>query len=258
MKRVEYRGSTLVGFLVIGVVSARTLVFYWDTPNRAIVLALLGIYTLLYSLEPWLSNRSSWYARLYLPLQTALAIVLSNLRPFQDFQTLLFIPLGVQTLRVFSRRAALTWLAIYAALVAVTEIIGLGFWDGLAFFLLYLAVSAFLVSYDLLYARTQADEAESQRLLAELQTAHAKLQEYAAQQEELAAARERNRLARELHDSVSQAIFSITLTSQSARLLLERDPTRVPEQLDRLQTMTEQALAQLRSLIAQLRPPKDF
>ena len=254
MKRAEYRGSTLIGFLVIGVASARALVFYWDTPNRVLVIALLGMYALLYGMELWLSRRLTW---LYFPLQTALAIVLSNLRPFQDFQTLLFIPIGVQTLRVFSRRAALTWLAAYAILVAITEIIGLGLADGLAFLLLYLAVSAFLVSYDLLYARTQADEAESQRLLADLQSAHAKLQDYAAQAEELAAARERNRLARELHDSVSQAIFSITLTSQSARLLLERDPARVPEQVDRLQTMTEQALAQLRSLIAQLRPPQN-
>ena len=94
-------------------------------------------------------------------------------------------------------------------------------------------------------------------LLADLQSAHTRLQEYAAQAEELASARERNRLARELHDSVSQAIFSITLTSQSARILLEREPARVPEQVDRLQEMTGQALVQLRSLIAQLRPPQD-
>ncbi len=257
MKRAEYQGSTLIGYLVIGVVAARTLIFYWETPNRAVVIALLGIFTLSYSLESWLSNRRRGQTRLYFPLQTLLVIVLSNLRPFQDFQSLLYVPLGIQALRAFSRRTALTWLAIYAALVAVTEILGLGLADGLAFLLLYLAVSAFLVSYDLLYARTQADEAESQRLLADLQSAHAKLQDYAAQAEELAAARERNRLARELHDSVSQAIFSITLTSQSARLLLERDPARVPEQIDRLQTMTEDALAQLRSLIAQLRPPQN-
>jgi signal transduction histidine kinase len=133
----------------------------------------------------------------------------------------------------------------------------MGWLEGLALVLLYLAVFAFLLSYDFLYSRTQADQAESQRLLADLQSAHQKLQEYATQAEELAAARERNRLARELHDSVSQAIFSITLTSQSARLLLDREPARVLEQLERLQKMTEGALAQLRSLIAQLRPSQN-
>jgi signal transduction histidine kinase len=92
-------------------------------------------------------------------------------------------------------------------------------------------------------------------LLAELQQAHQKLQEYAEQADELATARERNRLARDLHDTVSQLIFSIILTARSARLLLDRDPARLPEQLDRLQEMTSNALSQLRSLIAKLRPP---
>lgn len=130
----------------------------------------------------------------------------------------------------------------------------MGWVEGLALVLLYLAVFAFLISYDFLYSRTQADRAESQRLLVDLQTAHQKLKEYAAQAQELSAARERNRLARELHDSVSQAIFSITLTSQSARLLLERDPARVPAEIERLQAMTSSALSQLRSLIAELHP----
>lgn len=148
------------------------------------------------------------------------------------------------------------WLISYVALLAITVLLGMGWLEGLALFLLDLAVCAFVISYDLLCSRTQADQAESQRLLADLQAAHQKLQRHAAQAEELAAARERNRLARELHDSVSQAIFSIKLTSQSARLLLDREPARVPGQLDRLQSMTGDALAQLRSLIAQLRPPQ--
>jgi signal transduction histidine kinase len=123
--------------------------------------------------------------------------------------------------------------------------------------LVIVGAGTLLISYELLYTQTQADEAESEVLLAELRQAHRKLQEHAAQAEGLAAARERNRLARELHDSVSQVIFSITLTSQAARLLLARDQGRVPEQLNCLQEMTSSALGQLRSLIAQLRPPQN-
>ena len=52
-------------------------------------------------------------------------------------------------------------------------------------------------------------------------------------------------------------IFSIRLTAQSARILLDREPARVPEQVDLLQAMTGDALARLRSLIAELRPPQD-
>lgn len=257
MKRARgYQGSYLIGFIVIGVVALRAILFYQDQPNLLLVIFLLAIYALSYALEPGLSSRVSWHKFFYFPSQTALAAILSNLRPFLDFQTLLYIPLCMQAFRLLSRRAATIWAILYATLLSVTLMLGMDPLEGLAFILLYLAVGAFLISYDFIYSRTQADEAESQRLLADLQSAHQKLQEYAAQAEELAAARERNRLARELHDSVSQAIFSIILTSQSARLLLEREPARVPEQLDRLQKMTEDALAQLRSLIAQLRPPQ--
>ncbi len=259
MKRVvsvhNYQGGYLISFIFIGAVALRDFLFYREQSFLVVVILLLVIYSVLYGLEPRLTNHLAWYKLLYFPTQTILVTALANLRPFTDFSCLLFVPLCMQATRAFSRRTAANWWTVYVILLAVTLIIGIGWLEGLALVLLYLAVCAFVISYDFLYSRTQADQIESQCLLADLQSAHRKLQEYAAQAEELAAARERNRLARELHDSVSQAIFSIMLTSQSARLLLDREPARVPEQLDRLQKMTEDALAQLRSLIAQLRPP---
>jgi signal transduction histidine kinase len=261
MKRMDtlhgYQGGYLIGFIIIGVIALRNILFFGGTPVFSLMVALLVTYTMLYITEPWLSLHWRWVPFFYFPLQTILVIALTALRPFTDISSLLYVPLCMQALRTFSRRVATIWLIFYTTLLAVTVVLGLGWLEGLALVLLDLAVGGFIISYDFLYARTQADEAESRRLLVDLQTAHGKLQEYAAQAEELAAARERNRLARELHDSVSQAIFSITLTSQSARLLLDREPARVPDQVDRLQTMTEQALAQLRSLIAQLRPPQN-
>lgn len=261
MKRMDtahgYQGGYLIGFIIIGVIALRNFLLYEGTPVFFIMIAMLVAYTLLYIAEPWLAVRWRQVRLVYFPLQTVLVIALTTLKPFTDFSSLLYVPLCMQALRTFSWRVATAWLVFYLTLVAVTVMLGMGWLEGLALTLLDLAVCGFIISYDLLYSRTQADEAESRRLLVDLQTAHGKLQEYAAQAEELAAARERNRLARELHDSVSQAIFSITLTSQSARLLLDREPARVPEQIDRLQTMTENALAQLRALIAQLRPPQN-
>jgi signal transduction histidine kinase len=43
---------------------------------------------------------------------------------------------------------------------------------------------------------------------------------------ELAAGEERAHLARELHDSVTQALFSMTLVSRSVEMLLDRDSRR--------------------------------
>ena len=261
MKRMQpvrgYQGGYLIGFIVIAAVALRTTIHFQGKPALGLVIALLALYTLLYSLEPWLSLHLSWQTYLYFPVQTFLVIALTSLRPFTDISCLLYVPLSIQILRKFPLRTASIWLVLYLTLLALTLMLGLGWLAGLALVLLYLAVCTFLASYDFLFLRTQADQAKSQHLLADLQTAHRKLQEYAAQAQELAAARERNRLARELHDSVSQAIFSITLTSQAAHLLLDREPARVPEQLDHLQAMTGAALGQLRSLIAELRPPKN-
>jgi signal transduction histidine kinase len=66
---------------------------------------------------------------------------------------------------------------------------------------------------------------------------------------------ERNRLARELHDSVTQQLFSMTLTAQAARAHLEKNPQRAAQQLERLQETATAALAEMRALIFQLRPP---
>ena len=231
----RYQGGYLIGFVLLGVVTLRAIVAFQGKPSFMLVVILLVVYALLYSAEPLLSVRWRWHRFLYFPGQAALVVVLNNLRPYMDISNLLYIPLAVQALHAFTRRQAIGWMGLYAVLILATQVFWLGWADGLARSLLVLGGSAFLLSYDLLYAQTQADQAKSQLLLAELQQAHHRLQEYAQQAEELAAARERNRLARELHDSVSQVIFSVTLTSQAARLLLERNPSRVTEQLDRLQ-----------------------
>jgi signal transduction histidine kinase len=75
-----------------------------------------------------------------------------------------------------------------------------------------------------------------------------------AQAQQLAALEERNRLARDLHDSVTQTLFSITLTAESARAMMVKKPERVGAQLERLQNLARGALAEMRALIFQLRP----
>lgn len=74
------------------------------------------------------------------------------------------------------------------------------------------------------------------------------------QAQELAALEERQRLARELHDSVSQALYGITLGTHTARTLLKRDPSKVAEPLDYVLSQAEAALTEMRALIFELRP----
>jgi len=71
---------------------------------------------------------------------------------------------------------------------------------------------------------------------------------------ELATAGERARLARELHDSVTQALFSMTLTTRSVELLVDRDPEGAKRMLGELRSLERDALAEMRALIFELRP----
>ena len=71
---------------------------------------------------------------------------------------------------------------------------------------------------------------------------------------ELAAGEERAHLARELHDSVTQALFSMTLVTRSTEMLLLRDPDTAMTQLGQLRDLQREALAEMRALIFELRP----
>jgi signal transduction histidine kinase len=74
------------------------------------------------------------------------------------------------------------------------------------------------------------------------------------QAQALAVLEERQRLARELHDSVSQALYGISLGAHTARTLLERDPGKLAEPLGYVLSQAETALMEMRALIFELRP----
>jgi signal transduction histidine kinase/DNA-binding LacI/PurR family transcriptional regulator len=68
---------------------------------------------------------------------------------------------------------------------------------------------------------------------------------------------ERHRLAGELHDSVSQALFSMTLHTRAMQLAVEQGGdgrARVERGLAELRELTQSALSDMRALIFQLRP----
>jgi signal transduction histidine kinase len=75
------------------------------------------------------------------------------------------------------------------------------------------------------------------------------------QSRELSVVAERNRLALDLHDAVSQKLFGLVLSAETAATLLERDPAAAREQVAKLQTLAQEALDELRSLVFELRPP---
>ena len=74
----------------------------------------------------------------------------------------------------------------------------------------------------------------------------------AGQVSELAAAEERQRLARELHDAVNQTLWTATLTADS--LLRHTEDSAVRPRLERVRQLTRGAMAEMRTLMLELRP----
>ena len=70
----------------------------------------------------------------------------------------------------------------------------------------------------------------------------------------MATAEERQRLARELHDAVTQTLFSASLIAEVVPRLWERDPAEARERLEELRRLTRGALAEMRTLLLELRP----
>jgi nitrate/nitrite-specific signal transduction histidine kinase len=65
---------------------------------------------------------------------------------------------------------------------------------------------------------------------------------------------ERQRLARELHDAVTQTLFSASLIAEVLPILWERKPEEGHKRLEELRQLTRGALAEMRSLLLELRP----
>ncbi len=68
-----------------------------------------------------------------------------------------------------------------------------------------------------------------------------------------ALAEERDRMARELHDAMNQSLFGLTLTSRAAAAHLTSDPGRAADELDEVQRLARQALAELREVVTGMR-----
>jgi signal transduction histidine kinase len=72
--------------------------------------------------------------------------------------------------------------------------------------------------------------------------------------QEAAVAAERSRLARDLHDSVTQALFSASLVAEVLPQVWRRDPEEAWRGIDELRVLSRSALAEMRTLLLELRP----
>jgi signal transduction histidine kinase len=232
----------------------RTLVRFRDHGFWSIALPLGGYLVLLLS-EPIAIRRNRRLMSIYLFVQTAIVVTLSFITPEVDFWAVLFCPLVVQVMHSFPQRSGFLITGIFAVIVSVPMLLGLGTEVGLPLVFTYGVIYFLLAAFIAIIRETEAAREESQRKQAELQSAHMQLQICAARAEELAVLQERTRLARELHDSVTQSLYSLTLLAAAGqRMIQAEDLQQVAANQARLGEIAQQALQEMRLLVYELRP----
>jgi len=210
-------------------------------------------FLILFVIVMWRPGFPIWFLHAYFVLQSIVIVCLVSLPPHLDFITALFIMLSYQVALVMPDRSRWIWVGIFCVLTAGSLIVWFGLLRGLTLALTPIAGNIIFLTYVIAIREEELEDQNRQTILSELREKHNQLELHASQAEQIAAIEERNRLARELHESVSQTMFSIILNIGVTQILLEREPNQVQSQLEQLQILTQDALGEMRSLIAQMR-----
>ncbi len=269
---------TLGVYLIYAAVIVRALVRLGKAENPALVVGLLALYGLVLvfatGLLPGLTRRlvrpakpgsavttsqrdpsRGWMPIACLVVEAGLAPGLLLNREVQDYYALLFLPPSIQAVLWFGRRWGFACIALFTLAMAGPLLTAQEGWTfGLVMVLADGGLCFLLGGYAYQSRVAETARRRNRRTFDDLQVAHRQLQGDAAQKEELAVEKERNCLARELHDSVTQTVFSMNLTVQSARLLLGKDHERMAGQLERLEELASGAMREIQVLVSQLRP----
>lgn len=248
--------ARLPAALLYGSVVLRAAHDHGGRPELLPVLLVLAWWLLLLFLEPAISRRWPRLFLVYLALQAVPPLVLIALPGLGsgDYFAVLFAILSMQTVQRLPPRAAVAAIGSFTLLSALSLAQLFDLAEAVGYALAYSAANAILGFYALTLRRAREARIENERLAHELEEGNRRLREAAARREQLAVARARHALARELHDSVTQTVFSMTLATESALLLLEREPARVEGQLDHLADLAKASLAQMQTLISELKP----
>ena len=188
--------------------------------------------------------KTPWMAAAYFAAQLALGGAITYLS--QGSAWLVLLPLAsVGVERLPGLWAILVCAAVWGLQVAPLAIFsGWGSVTGWA--MPFLAAVVFVA----VYTRITVNEQEARARLAE---ANQKLRQYAAQVEQMAIIQERNRLAREIHDGLGHYLTAINIQIKAAQAFVEQDPAQTRAALENAQNLSQEALADVRRSISELR-----
>jgi signal transduction histidine kinase len=232
-----------VAFLYAATMLRSLLAF--EGEQRLLAVTLLLVWLGLLLTEPRLSRRWPPQFGMYVALQATIVVVLLPQSDSSDFFAVLFAILSMQAIQRWQPRRVVVLIGIFAVLTGVCTIDKYGPVQAATLAALYTTANSFLAGFALAVQRATEAKLRNEALVIDLQAANRQTADYARRAERLASARERQRLARDLHDSVTQTLFSMTLTAKSATLLLGRDPAGLQDQLHQIEHLANSALSEM-------------
>ena len=233
---------------------ARTFTEAGESNAVPAILIQLTLFVILMSLVLWVTKMPDWLIHVFLVTQVLLTISVQNLTPDDDFTNILFVLISFQVALIFQGRVLAVWIIFLLPLTCLSLAYSMGGLEGVSKSFSNIAGQVSIFAYFIALREIEGARERQRLSVVELEKIHAQLEEYSGQVQELAVLEERNRLARELHDSVSQTLFSISLNIRSSQILFKKNPSMLRQSLENLGVLTENALAQIRSLITQMRP----
>ncbi len=187
---------------------------------------------------------SAWATPAYFVLQLGLVGAINFLAKGSVW--LILLPLASQAVeRLATPWSYITALAVWV-LQVVPNIVYSG-WENFSAFAMPLLAAVVFVA---VFTQITVNEQEARKNLAQ---ANQKLREFAAQAEEMATIQERNRLAREIHDGLGHYLTAINIQIKAAQAYIEQNPPQAKEALENAQTLAQEALADVRRSISELR-----
>jgi signal transduction histidine kinase len=226
----------------------------WLPPQRVLFLAI-GFFSLTFFNLRY-GKYTAITAHTLLGIQSAIPVVLCLILQ-KETPCLILLGVGIQAIMILPMRQAMFWLALQILLLSLSGIQVYGFVQGITTGFVYQSAILFLGLSAYMLAQQDEELKRSQHLLDELRDAHQQLKQYAEQAPRHAVTKERNRIAQELHDSVTQMLFSMSLMSKTALVVAKEDNEVLQTQLQQLQSLSQDALSEMRYLIFQLKPSEE-
>ncbi len=210
----------------------------------------LGIYGYAYCAR----SKSRFLQLAYFAVQIPLAGLIVYIGKGTGFNAMVLLPLAGHAVVLLSWRASYLVLLVITAVYTSAVYLFSGsiqtVWDGLPTFV---AGLVFIVVFTQMALNEEKSRREVERLVNELTIANQRLRDYSVEVEDLATTKERNRLAREIHDGLGHYLTTIHMQIQAALAVKGRNPAKAREILIKAQTLTQDALQDVRESVSALR-----